>query len=243
MRLRFPREISYFRSAYQNQTASQRTSSTEIPVPQAAAVALNPEEIGTDDDAALPYAGAQTPATQEAVMVGILSELNKHHTKFTILYASDPLDQVFLARYLRTKYPRGRVVVTDPDLLLLGQEDSSLRGVLGISSIYPIVPGMNDTFCSFQPSGPPQNSTSSHGSQDSTSGKTSVPPRTVMMIDFSLAVQSIGVFSTRCSPFLPKATTPTQKRRIPRKSPTKSLRRPWSGRRHTRNTQLLSSTC
>jgi hypothetical protein len=193
VRLRFPREISYFRSAYQNQTASQRTSSTEIPVPQAAAVALNPEEIGTDDDAALPYAGAQTPASQEAVMLGIISELNKHHTKFTIIYASDPLDQVFLARYLRTKYPRGRVVVTDPDLLLLGQEDSSLRGVLGIS-IYPIVPGMNDTFCSFQPSGPPQNSTSSNGSQDSSSGKTSVPPH---RHDDRLFVSSssIGVFN------------------------------------------------
>ena len=148
VRLRFPREISYFRAAYQNQTASHPASSDEIPVPQAAAVALNPEEIGTDDDAALPYAGAQTPATQEAVMLGIVSELNKHHTKFTIIYASDPLDQVFLARYLRTKYPRGKVVVTDPDLLLISQEDSSLRGVLGINT-YPIVPGLNDTFCSF----------------------------------------------------------------------------------------------
>jgi hypothetical protein len=175
VRLRFPREISYFRSAYQNQTASQRTSSAEIPVPQAAPVALNPEEIGTDDDAALPYAGAQTPATQEAVMLGIISELNKHHTKFTILYASDPLDQVFLSRYLRTKYPRGRVVITDPDLLLLSQEDSSLRGVLGISD-YPIVPGLNDSFCSFQPPSPPQTSTSSDGSQGSTPGQTSLPP-------------------------------------------------------------------
>jgi hypothetical protein len=171
VRLRFPREISYFRAAYQNQTASQRTSSPDIPVPQAAAVALNPEEIGTDDDAALPYAGAQTPATQEAVMLGIIGELNKHHTKFTILYASDPLDQVFLARYLRTKYPRGRVVVTDPDLLLFSQEDSSLRGVLGINT-YPIVPGLNDTFCSWQLPTPPSSSTSP---QTATSSQTLTP--------------------------------------------------------------------
>lgn len=146
--LRFPREISYFRAAYQDKTVSQPASGADIPVPQSAAVALNPEEIGTDDDAALPYAGAQTPATQEAVMLGIISELNKHHTKFTILYASDPLDQYFLARYLRTKYPRGRVVVTTPDLLLTSQEDSSLRGVISINT-YPIVAGLSDTFCSF----------------------------------------------------------------------------------------------
>ena len=117
-------------------------------MPQSTAVTLNPEEIGTDDDAALPYAGAQTPATQEAVMVGIVSELNKHHTKFTMLCtASDPLDQYFLARYLRSEYPRGRVVVTTPDLLLISQEDSSLRGVISINT-YPIVPGLSDCFCS-----------------------------------------------------------------------------------------------
>jgi hypothetical protein len=145
--LRFPREISYFRAAYQDKAASQQKSEADIPVPQSAPVTLSPEEIGTDDDAALPYAGAQTPATQEAVMVGILSELNKHHTKFTILYASDPLDQYFLTRYLRTNYPRGRVVVTTPDLLLTSQEDSTLRGVIGINT-YPIVPGLSDWFCS-----------------------------------------------------------------------------------------------
>jgi|HubBroStandDraft_6_1064221.scaffolds.fasta_scaffold14562_2 hypothetical protein len=154
VRLRFPREISYFRAAYQDQTATQKSSSTDIPVPQSVPVTLNPEEIGTDDDAALPYAGAQTPANQEAVMLGIVGELNKHHIKFTILYASDPLDQFFLSRYLRTKYPRGRVVVTDPDLLLISQEDSSLRGVLGINT-YPIVPGLSDTFCSFHEQAPP----------------------------------------------------------------------------------------
>ena len=86
-------------------------------------------------------------------MVGIVSELNKHHTKFTILYASDPLDQYFLARYLRTKYPRGRVVVTTPDLLLISQEDSSLRGVLGINT-YPIVPGLERHLGSIRSSDP-----------------------------------------------------------------------------------------
>jgi hypothetical protein len=159
--LRFPREISYFRAAYQGKTPTQAKSDSDIPVPRSSAVTLNPEEIGTDDDAALPYAGAQTPATQEAVMLGIISELNKHHTKFTILYASDPLDQFFLARYLRTKYPRGRVVVTTPDLLLISQEDSSLRGVIGINT-YPVVPGLNDTFCFFSEQG----STKSHRHDD-----------------------------------------------------------------------------
>src|SRR5206468_3095642 len=45
--------------------------------------------------------------------------------------------------YLRTGYPQGRVVVTDPDLLFSREEDALLRGVLGISA-YGLVPGLSE---------------------------------------------------------------------------------------------------
>jgi len=37
----------------------------------------------------------------------VVSELQKHRIKFTILLATNPVDQLFLARYLRTSYPQG----------------------------------------------------------------------------------------------------------------------------------------
>src|SRR5262249_58774622 len=101
---------------------------------------------GNDDDAVPQFAGAQTPLSQEAVMLGIVGELRKHRVQFTVIRATDPLDQLFLARYLRQAYPKGRVVVTSPDLLLARQEDSVLHGVLGLGS-YSLVPGLDESIC------------------------------------------------------------------------------------------------
>lgn len=150
VQLTFPREISYFRSAYQKQAQSQ--SKPEVPAATSQNLTVDSEELGTDDDAALPYAGAQTPQSQESVMLGIVSQLQKRHVRFTLLYASDPLDQLFLAGYLRSKYPQGRVVITTPDLLLTSQENNLLRGVLGLSS-YSLAAGLADSLCPFP--GPP----------------------------------------------------------------------------------------
>jgi len=142
--LHFPREISFFRSAYEKELAAKQDAASKLP--GKTALSLNLEEEGTDDDAVAPYAGSQTSLSQEAVMLGVVSELQKHHIKFTILLATNPVDQLFLARYLRNSYPQGRVVVTQPDLLLLSQEDSLLEGVLGLN-IYPLVPGQSDLLC------------------------------------------------------------------------------------------------
>jgi len=144
VRLHFPREISYFRSAYEKELAAKQDATAKLP--GKTALSLNLEDEGTDDDAVAPYAGSQTSLSQEAVMLGVVSELQKHHIKFTILLATNPVDQLFLARYLRNSYPQGRVVVTQPDLLLLSQEDSLLEGVLGLN-IYPLVPGQSDLLC------------------------------------------------------------------------------------------------
>jgi hypothetical protein len=142
--LHFPREISFFRSAYQKATAAQ--SQQEKNSTGRTTLTLDLEDTGSDDDTVAPYGGAQTPLSQEAVMLGIASELQKHHVKFTVLFATDPVDQLFLARYLRTAYPEGRVIVTVPDLLFTREEDTLLHGVLGLSS-YAMVPGLSDQLC------------------------------------------------------------------------------------------------
>jgi hypothetical protein len=144
VRLTFPREISFFRSAYEKEQASKQEALAKIP--GKSVVPLDIEEEGDEGDAVPLFAGSQTALSQEAVMLGIVSELQKHHIKFTILLATNPVDQLFLARYLRTSYPQGRVVVTTPDLLLVSQEDTLLQGVLGLN-VYSLVPGQNDLLC------------------------------------------------------------------------------------------------
>lgn len=144
LKLHFPREISYFRSAYQKETAAQ-SSPTSNPG-GVSSLPLNLDENGNDDDSVAPYAVPQTSLSQEAVMLGVVSELQKHHIKFTLLLASDPLDELFLASYLRKAYAQGRVVITAPDLLLAREGDPALRGVLGLNS-YALIPGLSDRLC------------------------------------------------------------------------------------------------
>ena len=139
--LHFPREISYLRAAYQKVTQAQQQPTAGGQARSTLPLDLN--EGGNDDDTVPSYAPLQTPLSQEAVMMGIVSELHKHHIKFTLLMATDPLDELFLARYLRQAYPQGRVVITVPDLLLNRQDDALLHGVMGLNN-YPLIPGLRD---------------------------------------------------------------------------------------------------
>jgi hypothetical protein len=141
VQLHFPREISYLRTALQKIAEAQRQPPTNVREQSRLPLDLN--ESGHDDDSVPPYAPLQTPLSQEAEMIGIVSELQKHHIRFTLVLATDPLDQLFLARYLRQAYPQGRVVITVPDLLLNRQDDSLLHGVMALNS-YSLIPGFGD---------------------------------------------------------------------------------------------------
>jgi hypothetical protein len=149
LKLHFPREISYFRSAYQKQAAAQQSSASKSSA--TSTLPMDLDETGSDDDSVASYAVAQTSFSQEAVMVGIVSELQKHHIKFTLLLASDPVDDLFLASYLRRAYAQGQVVITVPDLLFAREGDPNLRGVLSLNT-YSLIPGLSDRLCRQQAS-------------------------------------------------------------------------------------------
>jgi len=142
--LHFPREISQFRAAYQRRLAE--TTQSKVPEtysPGNSTLPLDLGETGSNDDSVAPYASSQSTLSQESVMLGIVTSLRKHEIKFVVLFATDPLDELFLARYLRQSYPQGQIVVATPDLLAAREEDSLLHGLLGINS-YPLFPGLND---------------------------------------------------------------------------------------------------
>ncbi|GAC1639883.1 MAG: hypothetical protein NVS9B14_21210 [Candidatus Acidiferrum sp.] len=143
LHLHFPREISQFRAAYQHQASSAEQPKPTLPLGGVSTLPLDLGQTGSNDDTIAPYAPSQSTLSQEAVMLGIVSSLHKHHSKFVILFATDPLDELFLARYLRESYPQGRIVVTTPDLLSAREEDAFLHGIIGLNS-YPLLPGLND---------------------------------------------------------------------------------------------------
>jgi hypothetical protein len=142
--LYFPREISQLRGAYQRdvQDASADNSS-ENRLPRST-LRVNLEDTGTDDDSVPPYSTVQTPLSQEAVLLGIVSNLRKHHVDFVVVQATSPLDTLFLCRYLRVAYPEGRIVTIGSDLLFQQEvDDPRLQGILALSP-YPLLPGIDD---------------------------------------------------------------------------------------------------
>jgi hypothetical protein len=141
--LYFPRDIAELRSAYQRDLQQQNSTNSGKTLPRST-LQLNLEDTGNDDDSVPVYSRGQTPLSQEAVMMGIITNLRKHRVNYIVLEATNPLDALFLIRYLRAAYSEGRIVAIDTDLLLPREvNDSSLHGVMQISS-YSLIPGVGD---------------------------------------------------------------------------------------------------
>lgn len=141
--LHFPREISRLRTAYQSelQQLPQMGAGKQLP---RTTLPLNLEDSGTDEDTVPTYAHQQYPLSQESVMLTITTSLRAHHARFVLLKASDPIDLLFLTRFLRQFYPQGRIVTLGADLLYRREvEDDLLHGIMAITS-YSLLPRADD---------------------------------------------------------------------------------------------------
>lgn len=110
LRLYYPRDISALRTAYQansifNTTAPQQSSD----VSRGRLPSDLGEPVGKDHDAIRSYAGNQTPMSQESFLLGIVNAMRVCHSGYVVLRSTNPLDQLFLARYLRRAYPDARI--------------------------------------------------------------------------------------------------------------------------------------
>lgn len=129
--LYFPREISQLRNAYQ-QNVAQPSQSEKVPQSTLPLDLASPEN---NDDTVPEYSHKQMPLSQESVLLGIASELRHHEIKLIVLRATNALDQLFLARYLRSAYPQGRIVILGSDLLFRREiQDSRFHGIMALST-------------------------------------------------------------------------------------------------------------
>lgn len=139
LHLYFPREISQLRSAYQHDIyMDQSTGNTSSKPAPRSTLKLDFDNVGADDDSVPSFSGKQLPLSQESILLGIVTSLKKHHSRFVVLRATDPLDELFLSRFLRQAYPEGRVITLGADLLYNRQEDTLLHGVWAMSN-YPLI--------------------------------------------------------------------------------------------------------
>jgi len=144
VRLYFPREISQLRSAYQNEL--QHLPQTEAgKQPARTTLPLNLEDTGSDEDSVPSYAHQQYPLSQESIMMTIAAALRTHHSRFVLIKASDPVDLLFVTRFLRQAYPQGRIVTLGSDLLYRREvEDDLLHGIMAITP-YSLLPRADDS--------------------------------------------------------------------------------------------------
>ncbi len=143
----FPREISQLRSAYQQDVIQANASGGSGPRDVLPSYADVP---GADDDTVPNYAQRQLPLSQEAVMLGIISELKKHEAQYILVRATDHMDMLFLIRYLRAAYPQGRIVTLDADMLFRREaEDPRFHGLLSLST-YSTAPSEAHSFRHYQ---------------------------------------------------------------------------------------------
>ena len=141
--LYFPREISHLRSAYQEAHASRATSSKD----ESTTLPLDLENTGADDDTVSVFSKKQLPLSQEAVLLGLVSQLRAHHVSLILIRATDPLDQLFLAKYRRVAYPPGRLLMIGSDSLFRREiQDSDLLGTFAVSNYFdfPRPPGCSN---------------------------------------------------------------------------------------------------
>jgi hypothetical protein len=152
LQLYFPRDIAQLRAAYQ-QSLQQQNAADTSKSSSGSTLQLNLADTGNDDSVP-PYSRAQTPLSQEAIMLGIVGNLQKHHSRFVLLEATNSLDLLFLIRFLRVAYSEGRIITIDTDLLFPREvDDVHFQGVLEIAS-YPLIPGISDQAATAVPAKP-----------------------------------------------------------------------------------------
>ncbi len=147
VRLYFPREIAQLRDAYQQnlKTQAQPANSNASAQPQSG-LSLSLGVTGNDDDSVASYSPLQTPLSQESIMHAIVAALRKEHAKVVVIRAADPLDVIFLARYLRLNYPQARLVTVGADLLAINAfVDPRFHGILAVTP-YPLFTGTEFPF-------------------------------------------------------------------------------------------------
>jgi hypothetical protein len=140
LRLYFPREIAQLREAYQRNIKIQ-DATQGVKNPSDNQLPLSLDATGNDDDSVGTYASLQTPLSQESILQSIVHSLRKEHVRIVVVRASDPLDIIFLCRYLRQNYPQGRLVTVGADLLMIHDlYDPKFHGILATSP-YPLLNG------------------------------------------------------------------------------------------------------
>ena len=140
LNLVFPRGISWLRNAYQDMPANAGPAALPagIPAPVARLLPFAISEPAYGDDKPPSLSATQTPISEEAALVSIANTLRHERVRFAVLTSTDPLDNIFLIRFLRTHCPDLRIITFESDLLYVrAANEFPATGVILVTT-YPL---------------------------------------------------------------------------------------------------------
>ena len=120
--MRFPREISLLRNAEvnQDQSGGVAPSSESIPSPY---LRFSLKDRSAQDSVPQ-FSRENTPLSQESQLMTIARQLLHFRSRFIAIVATNGLDQIFLAQFLRRACPDARLVFFGSDLLMVREVDN-----------------------------------------------------------------------------------------------------------------------
>ena len=150
----FPREIASLRNAYQsNQQATPSQPANAVGNQSNLPFNLADQESNEGDEPP-GFAAQLGPLSKESVLMDFAAEFRRKHYRYVGISASNVLDTLFLANYLRTACPDARLFILNSDLLFERNQDNvPYIGMLSVTT-YPLIGKNRDRFNLLQPERP-----------------------------------------------------------------------------------------
>jgi hypothetical protein len=135
LRLRFPRGISRLRNSAEELPGVNTPQSKPGPGYQQLPLIL--KESGRDTIRS--FSEQLTPVSNESVLMSLTGTIRRKQIRYAGIMATDPLDVLFLSRFLRATCPDVQLFVMESDQLFVrAAHDYQLEGLLTISN-YPLI--------------------------------------------------------------------------------------------------------
>jgi hypothetical protein len=139
--IRFPREISMLRNA---ETDEPPRLGVAPPSPY---LHLSLKDTNAYDGVPH-FSRPDTPLIQESEVMGIVRQLERYRAQYVLIQATNPLDQLYLARTLHRTLPNARLAFDGPNSLFVREiDDQPLIGSIAYGSYHliglgnPLTPG------------------------------------------------------------------------------------------------------
>jgi len=112
----FPRDVSHLRNAYQEAAGS---AARDPYAGQFPSISFSIKDPNSGEDSIPVFSSVQTPLTQDAVIDAIAQDFDRRNTRAVFIGAANILDTLFLMRAIRRESPNTRILLENPNILLV----------------------------------------------------------------------------------------------------------------------------